>query len=70
MIPKPYSLAKAGLSDAETRAVLACDTKEQMCRILQRYRCQQMEELHVRQQALDTLDYIICKIKNQQKAKE
>ena len=70
MVPDPYSLAKAGLSDAETRAVQACDTEEQMCRILQMYRCQQLEELHVRQQALDTLDYIICKIKNQQKAKE
>ncbi len=65
MVPDPYSLAKAGLDDAQTRAVLACETQEQMCRLLRRYRCEQLEELHVRQQALDTLDYIICKIKNQ-----
>ena len=66
MYPEPYSLAKAGLNDAETKAVMGCDTQEQKYRLLRRYRCAQLEELHARQQALDTLDYIIRKVKDKQ----
>ena len=66
MYPEPYSLTKAGLSDAETKAVMDCDTQDQKYRLLRRYRCEQLNELHVRQQALDTLDYIIRNVKKEQ----
>ncbi len=66
MYPEPYSLAKAGLNDAETKAVMDCDTQDQKYRLLRRYRCAQLEELHARQQALDTLDYIIRNVKDHQ----
>lgn len=59
MCPETYSLAKAGLSEAEAKAVQACETPEEMVRLLRKARCAQLEELHTRQQALDTLDYII-----------
>lgn len=62
MYPEAYSLAKAGLSDAQTQAVMVCDTPDQKVRLLRKYRCAQLEELHARQQALDTLDYIICNV--------
>ena len=66
MYPESYSLAKAGLSDAETKAVMDCDTQDQKYRLLRKYRCAQLEEIHIRQQELDTLDYIIRKMKDQQ----
>ena len=59
MCPEPYSLAKAGLSESEAKAIQACETPDQMIRLLRKVRCAQLEELHARQQALDTLDYII-----------
>ena len=64
MYPEPYSLVKAGLSDAEMKAVMDCDTQDQKYRLLRRYRFAQLEELHAKQQALDTLDYIIRNVKN------
>ena len=66
MYPEPHSLTKAGLSAAETKAVMDCDTQDQKYRLLRRYRCEQLEELHAKQQALDTLDYIIRNVKNEQ----
>ena len=66
MYPESYSLAKAGLSDAEMKAVMDCDTQDKKYRLLRKYRCAQLEELHARQQALDTLDYIICKVRDKQ----
>lgn len=58
-----YSLAKAGLCENEIHAVAnSKDEKEQM-RILRKYRFRLLDGIHSMQQSLDTIDYIISRMK-------
>ena len=62
MYPDSNSLVRAGLTTAEIKEVQRCGTQDEMYRLLRRYRCDQLEEIHKKQQSLDTLDYIISKV--------
>ena len=64
MYPDPNSLARAGLTATEIKEVQSCGTRDEVYRLLRRYRCDQLEEIHKKQQALDTLDYIISKVRD------
>ena len=64
MYPDPNSLVRAGLTTAEIKEVQSCGTQDEIYRLLRRYRCGQLEEIHKKQQSLDTLDYIISKVRD------
>lgn len=66
MKPDYYSLAKAGLSQEKIAKISGCEDQEMQIRMLRKYRYQLLEEIHGKQQSLDAIDYIICKIKEQQ----
>ena len=58
-----YSLARAGLSEDEILALANNkDEKEQM-RMLRKYRFRLLDDIHSKQQSLDTIDYIIGRMK-------
>ena len=58
-----YSLARAGLSEDEILAIANNkDEKEQM-RMLRKYRFRLLDDIHSKQQSLDTIDYIIGRMK-------
>lgn len=58
-----YSLARAGLSEDEILAIANNkDEKEQM-RMLRKYRFRLFNDIHSKQQSLDTIDYIIGRMK-------
>ena len=58
-----YSLARAGLSEDEILAIANNkDEKEQM-RMLRKYRFSLLDDIHSKQQSLDTIDYIISRMK-------
>ena len=58
-----YSLARAGLSEDEILAIANNkDEKEQM-RILRKHRFMLLNDIHNRQQSLDTIDHIISRMK-------
>lgn len=61
-----YCLANAGLSREEIVKISGCEDRGMQIRMLRKYRYQLLEEIHGKQQALDAIDYIICKIKEQQ----
>lgn len=44
-------------------------SKEQQIRFLKKWRFQMLDDLHVRQQSLDRLDYIIFTMKQEQEQK-
>ena len=58
-------LSAAGLSDAEIRRILSRSGDETLVRQLRRSRSRQLEEIHIRQQALDRLDYLIHRIRKE-----
>lgn len=60
-----YSLAKAGLSQEEFAKISECDDMEMQIRMLRKCRYRLLDEIHGKQQSLDTIDYMICKIKEQ-----
>ena len=64
MYPDPNSLVRAGLTITEIKEVQSCGTQDEIYRLLRRYRCGQLEEIHKKQQSLDTLDYIISKVRD------
>ena len=66
MKPDPYSLLKAGLSQEEITKICGCEDSETQIRLLRKYRYQLLDEIHGKQQSLDAVDYVICKIKEQQ----
>ena len=58
-----YSLARAGLSEDEILAIANNkDEKEQM-RMLRKYRFSLLDDIHSKQQSLDTIDHIISRMK-------
>ena len=58
-----YSLARAGFSEDEILAIANNkDEKEQM-RMLRKYRFRLLDDIHSKQQSLDTIDYIIGRMK-------
>ena len=66
MKPDYYSLAKAGLSQEEIAKISGCEDQGMQIRMLRKNRDQLLEEIHGKQQSLDAVDYMICKIKEQQ----
>lgn len=60
-----YSLAKAGLSQEEITEISGCEDREMQIRLLRKCRYQLLDEIHGKQQSLDAIDYMICKIKEQ-----
>ena len=66
MEPDYYSLAKAGLSQEEIAKISGYEDQGMQIRMLRKYRYQLLEEIHGKQQSLDAIDYMICKIKEQQ----
>ena len=65
MYPDPNSLARVGLTATEIKEVQSCGTRDEVYRLLRRYRCDQLEEIHKKQQSLDILDYIIRKMREE-----
>lgn len=66
MKPDYYSLVKAGLSQEEIATISGCEGWEMQIRMLRKCRYKLLDEIHKKQQSLDTIDYMICKIKEQQ----
>ena len=65
MEPDIYALSKAGFSKARIEEIIRCDDKEIQIRMLRKCRYQLLDEIHGKQQSLDEIDYIICKMKEQ-----
>ena len=66
MKPDYCSLAKAGLSQEEIEKISGYEDRGMQIRMLRKYRYQLLEEIHGKQQSLDAIDHMICKIKEQQ----
>lgn len=62
-----YTLSKAGLKDEQIEEIIGCDDREIQIRLLRKCRYRLLDEIHEKQQALDEIDYIICKMKEQKK---
>lgn len=60
-----YALSKAGLSKEQIEEIVGCNDKDVQIRMLRKYRHRLLEEIHGKQQSLDEIDYIICKMKEQ-----
>ncbi|MCM1187477.1 MAG: hypothetical protein NC251_13005 [Lachnoclostridium sp.] len=60
-----YALSKAGLSKEQIEEITECDDREIQIRMLRKCRHRLLEEIHGKQQTLDEIDYIICKMKEQ-----
>lgn len=65
MMPDPYSLANAGLSQEEIAKISKCENPDAQIRILRKIRYRLLDEIHGKQQSLDTIDYLISKMKGQ-----
>lgn len=65
MEPDIYALSKAGLSKEQIEEITECDDREIQIRMLRKYRYRLLDEIHEKQQSLDEIDYIICKMKEQ-----
>ena len=57
------SLINAGLSKEEIAKISGCEDQEMQIRMLRKYRYKLLDEVHEKQQSLDAIDYMICKIK-------
>lgn len=66
MKPDYYSLVKAGLNQEEIATISGCEDWKMQIRMLRKCRYKLLDEIHKKQQSLDTIDYMICKIKEQQ----
>ena len=66
MKPDYYSLTKAGLSQEEIAKISGCEDWEMQISLLRKCRYKLLDEIHGKQQSLDAIDYMICKIKEQQ----
>lgn len=69
MKPDYDSLINAGLSKEEIAKISGCEDQEMQIRMLRKYRYKLLDEVHEKQQSLDAIDYMICKIKNNNKIK-
>lgn len=67
MKPDYDSLINAGLSKEEIAKISGCEDQEMQIRMLRKYRYKLLDEVHEKQQSLDAIDYMICKIKNNNK---
>ena len=67
MKPDYDSLINAGLSKEEIAKISGCEDQEIQMRMLRKYRYKLLDEVHEKQQSLDAIDYMICKIKNNNK---
>lgn len=65
MKPDIYVLSKAGLSKEQIEEITECDDREMQIQMLRKCRYRLLEEIHEKQQSLDEIDYIICKMKEQ-----
>jgi hypothetical protein len=65
MKPDYESLINAGLSKEEIAKISGCEDQEMQIRMLRKYRYKLLDEVHEKQQSLDVIDYMICKIKKQ-----
>lgn len=66
MKPDYYSLVKAGLSKEEIAKISGCEDQGMQIRMLRKCRYKLLDEIHGKQQSLDAIDYMICRIKEQQ----
>lgn len=64
MKPDYESLINAGLSKEEIAKISGCEDQEMQIRMLRKYRYKLLDAVHEKQQSLDAIDYMICKIKN------
>ena len=67
MKPDYDSLINAGLSKEEIAKISGCEDQEMQIRMLRKYQYKLLDEVHEKQQSLDAIDYMICKIKNNNK---
>lgn len=65
MKPDYDSLTNAGLSKEEITKISVCADQEMQIRLLRKCRYKLLDEIHGKQQSLDAIDYMICKIKEQ-----
>lgn len=65
MEPDIYTLSKAGLNKEQIEEISSCNDKEIQIRLLRKYRCQLLEEIHGKQQTLDKIDYMVSKLRDQ-----
>lgn len=63
MKPDYDSLTNAGLSKEEITKISVCADQEMQIRLLRKCRYKLLDEIHGKQQSLDAIDYMICKIK-------
>lgn len=63
MKPDYDFLTNAGLSKEEITKISECEDQEMQIRMLRKYRCKLLDEVHGKQQSLDAIDYMICKTK-------
>lgn len=65
------SLARLGLGIGELRQMRELmkgkESEESQLRLLKKWRFQMLDEIHGKQQSLDRLDYVICKIREKRK---
>lgn len=66
MKPDYDSLTNVGLSKEEITKISVCEDQEMQIRMLRKYRYKLLDAVHEKQQSLDAIDYMICKIKEQQ----
>lgn len=66
MKPDYYSLLKVGLSRKEIAEISECQDREIQIRTLRKYRYDFLDEIHIKQQSLNIIDYLIRQIKEQQ----
>lgn len=67
MKPDYDPLINAGLSKEEIAKISGCEDQEMQIRMLRKYRYKLLDEVHEKQQSLDAIDYMICKIKGSEK---
>lgn len=63
MEPDIYALSKAGISKEQIEEIVRCDDKEVQIRMLRKHRYKLLDEIHKKQQSLDEIDYMVCKMK-------
>lgn len=57
-------LSKIGVSADDIKKIINIENKEEKIRIIRRYRFELVDEIHIKQQLLDQLDYCVHEIKN------
>ena len=58
------TLKNIWISPADIEEILACTGNATKIRLLRKHRFRILEGIHKEQQALDSLDYFICRIEN------